>query len=1099
MLRVAVKHVSFDILGTDMPLVTFGAVMMSRPHSWMFSDLPPCTGLGKGEDTVFYHGITKGDLLGSHLPILSLLLRQMLAILMPTQSSLGDEVLGVRGLATTGSFPTIRPLTGASHVELASALDQCTRIRARQCIITSRHAPDALSRDLQRVNLAKYLSALPVVFFAMCHARVNSVFSFLWDLVMDWGLLHLTPGKPAHFGLRPVLLFPGPALLYYFAVFLNFIGRTLWSLRWSEQATVFLGAFFLSSVQQSAEVIRRCLWNVFRVEWQCICKGKCPRSDKSFPSWAFASAGWHGEMSTRRVGLRDPKFFQWVADTAVQMAPQFTSQNCSNLVWSFATMRINHEALFDSMAAQVQGWLLSNFDPQHLSNVLWSYAKLAVKNYSLFQSAADEIVKRGVDYLARTPQNLSNSVWAYGVISSRPPQLMSVQVEAGFIAIVEGVKQAPPDPRILCSLVPGWHHVEHTDSCEEDAVSPFPTPGEQMSSRWWMRTATASNKSIRTAIFAAPRRRESQKWQQLFNEPSILFRPVKRRRARDGGEANDNAIVAEIRRLACTVNCVALMIEVRAALHEDGNGSVTLADAFEARDTRQEAEFILNFLQNLGYYDGTGFLQQFVLNFWFTNALGALTVYPQQVPILALYDLLLNNANRSWQRHREDRAFFLPKSSTQVLTRTGKKQFGNGLAKAIFRDGGPLVRRDSKELVTQALAKMGYIDSGLNRDFQEAILVFVNVNTNKTSLRKMALQQRYGPPGGRQAQSSISMKAHFRPFANTPFERHGLPSENGLLADAKCPDAAWRKRWQRTCEISALEHHLTAAAGFYDRLTEVRPLGKSSRAQLAMTVLSLHRLGLTPVAWHVFDRLAQDGLQAGGEAYSNWLFIAGETRDPQREVDVFEQMARTAHTRGLQGACWNSVAIRCCALGDERRARIALQQIDAEQLCNPMSAADCDLALRNPWDLATLQLRFQHSLFEVDERAGLRMDVFDASSRRVKLLKSTSCQDSPPHIMVMPVGTFVIVQTPQAGTAEYGARAAATQCQDVRLHYLCSGVYLIPVASSADGKMSPESFELVRLITTSTQWKHMPNCRSGPDAQWDRHLRRRRYGLASCR
>ena len=101
------------------------------------------------------------------------------------------------------------------------------------------------------------------------------------------------------------------------------------------------------------------------------------------------------------------------------------------------------------------------------------------------------------------------------------------------------------------------------------------------------------------------------------------------------------------------------------------------------------------------------------------------------------------------------------------------------------------------------------------------------------------------------------------------------------------------------------------------------------------------------------------------------------------------------------------------------------------------------MALRNPWDLATLQLRFQHSLFEVDERAGLRMDVFDASSRRVKLLKSTSCQDSPPRIMVMPVGTFVIVQTPQAGTAEYGARAAATQCQDVRLHYLCSGVYLI--------------------------------------------------------
>eukprot|EP00435_Cladocopium_sp_Y103_P000192 s3138_g1.t1 len=198
-------------------------------------------------------------------------------------------------------------------------VDQCSRsclpylawsvpflIRARQCVITARHAPDALSRDLQRINLAKYCSALPVVFFAMCHARVipgisdvsmftsedfevlwalaaivNSAFSFIWDLVMDWGLLHLMPHKPGNFGLRPVLLYPQPPIVYYLAIVLNFIGRTLWSLRWSEQATIFLGAFFLSSVQQAAEVLRRCLWNVLRVEWQCICKGKC--SDRYRP------------------------------------------------------------------------------------------------------------------------------------------------------------------------------------------------------------------------------------------------------------------------------------------------------------------------------------------------------------------------------------------------------------------------------------------------------------------------------------------------------------------------------------------------------------------------------------------------------------------------------------------------------------------------------------------------------------------------------------------------------------------------------------------------------------------------------------------------
>ncbi|CAK9093624.1 Polycystin-2 (Polycystic kidney disease 2 protein homolog) [Durusdinium trenchii] len=175
-------------------------------------------------------------------------------------------------LGTLGTLsPIKRPELTAQGV-LATALDQCSGsslpylawsvpflIRARQCVITARHAPDAWNRDLQRINLAKYLSALPVVFFAMCHARVipgingsmltsedfevlwalaaivNSAFSFLWDLVMDWGLLHWVPLKLGNFGLRPTLLYPQPPVVYYFAIVLNFIGRTLWSLRWSEQ------------------------------------------------------------------------------------------------------------------------------------------------------------------------------------------------------------------------------------------------------------------------------------------------------------------------------------------------------------------------------------------------------------------------------------------------------------------------------------------------------------------------------------------------------------------------------------------------------------------------------------------------------------------------------------------------------------------------------------------------------------------------------------------------------------------------------------------------------------------------------------------------
>merc|ERR1719188_1473068 len=104
-----------------------------------------------------------------------------------------------------------------------------------------------------------------------------------------------------------------------------------------------------------------------------------------------------------------------------------------------------------------------------------------------------------------------------------------------------------------------------------------------------------------------------------------------------------------------------------------------------------------------------------------------------------------------------------------------------------------------------------------------------------------------------------------------------------------------------------------------------------------MIVLSLYRLGLASCAWHIFDRIAADGIQAGGEAYSNWLFICGATGDKRREVDVFEQMARTAHTRGLQAGCWNCTVLRSLAFGDVTRAMQGLQVIDEERLSTPMS------------------------------------------------------------------------------------------------------------------------------------------------------------------
>ena len=144
-------------------------------------------------------------------------------------------------------------------------------------------------------------------------------------------------------------------------------------------------------------------------------------------------------------------------------------RNCSNLVWSFATLRIAHEELFETVAQQVQAWLISNFDPQHLSNVLWAFAKLQRTSPQLFESAAEEIVKRGVDYLARTPQNLSNTLWSYGVFAEKPPQLMKalvhhLQALNGFYERLTEVRPLGKSSRAqLAMTVLSLHRLNLTD------------------------------------------------------------------------------------------------------------------------------------------------------------------------------------------------------------------------------------------------------------------------------------------------------------------------------------------------------------------------------------------------------------------------------------------------------------------------------------------------------------------------------------------------------------------------------------------------------------------------------------------------------------
>ncbi|CAM9514062.1 unnamed protein product [Pylaiella littoralis] len=172
-------------------------------------------------------------------------------------------------------------------------------VRVRQCVMQLTYEVDGRRRRLLAINVGKYLSAFPVIWLggyqAMRHydgarylpgvgnaiiaaALFNSAYSFAWDVKMDWGL-----GQTGSrtWGLRNTLLIsheePWP---YYLAVVVDLVLRLSWLLRLKEGR---FGHVDMVLTLELVEVLRRSMWNVFRLEWECIqCLGgaKAVRLDK---------------------------------------------------------------------------------------------------------------------------------------------------------------------------------------------------------------------------------------------------------------------------------------------------------------------------------------------------------------------------------------------------------------------------------------------------------------------------------------------------------------------------------------------------------------------------------------------------------------------------------------------------------------------------------------------------------------------------------------------------------------------------------------------------------------------------------------------------
>eukprot|EP01105_Mastigella_eilhardi_P018861 TRINITY_DN43_c0_g2_i1.p1 TRINITY_DN43_c0_g2~~TRINITY_DN43_c0_g2_i1.p1 ORF type:complete len:584 (+),score=143.95 TRINITY_DN43_c0_g2_i1:866-2617(+) len=111
-----------------------------------------------------------------------------------------------------------------------------------------------------------FAASIPLLVVWVIFAVLGSCYNYIWDVYWDWGLARNWCKKPLL--LRTTLLFKR-RWVYYIVVFADFAMRMMWTLTISP-TTLGIGSpiqnEILTSVVACLEILRRGVWNVYRVE-----------------------------------------------------------------------------------------------------------------------------------------------------------------------------------------------------------------------------------------------------------------------------------------------------------------------------------------------------------------------------------------------------------------------------------------------------------------------------------------------------------------------------------------------------------------------------------------------------------------------------------------------------------------------------------------------------------------------------------------------------------------------------------------------------------------------------------------------------------------
>ncbi|KAM3959865.1 solute carrier family 53 member 1 [Aphomia sociella] len=92
---------------------------------------------------------------------------------------------------------------------------------------------------------------------------VSSLYTYTWDVKMDWGLFTVGPSAENKFLREEIVYSPG---FYYFAIVEDFVLRFIWTVSFIITENKVVSGETMTSILAPLEVFRRFIWNFFRLE-----------------------------------------------------------------------------------------------------------------------------------------------------------------------------------------------------------------------------------------------------------------------------------------------------------------------------------------------------------------------------------------------------------------------------------------------------------------------------------------------------------------------------------------------------------------------------------------------------------------------------------------------------------------------------------------------------------------------------------------------------------------------------------------------------------------------------------------------------------------